>query len=151
MFASGLRYPFGIAFYPPGADPQWVYVADTGAVLRFPYRSGDLAPRGEPETVVPQLPVGGHATRDVAFSPDGATIYVSIGSRSNDAEDMGRLAGASRQNRRVQARTESGAARAIEVKISRSLPIACDDRNAQGAASLRNIRAASHCMPFIER
>jgi glucose/arabinose dehydrogenase len=98
VFASGLSYPFGIAFYPPGPDPQWVYVADTGVVLRFPYRSGDLAPRGEPETVVPRIPVGGHATRDVAFSPDGATMYVSVGSRSNDAEDMGRLAGAGRQN-----------------------------------------------------
>jgi glucose/arabinose dehydrogenase len=98
VFASGLTYPFGIAFYPPGPDPQWVYVADTGVVLRFPYRSGDLAPRGEPETVVPRLPVGGHATRDIAFSPDGATMYVSVGSRSNDAEDMDRLAGAVRQN-----------------------------------------------------
>jgi glucose/arabinose dehydrogenase len=98
VFASGLNYPFGIAFYPPGADPQWVYIADTGAVLRFPYRNGDLSPRGEPETVVPELPVGGHATRDVAFSPDGATMYVSVGSRSNDAESMSRLSGASLQN-----------------------------------------------------
>jgi glucose/arabinose dehydrogenase len=98
VFASGLSYPFGIAFYPPGADPQWVYVADTGAVLRFPYRSGDLAARGEPETVVPRLPTGGHATRDVAFSPDGATMYVSVGSSSNDAESMSKLSGASLQN-----------------------------------------------------
>ncbi len=98
VFASGLRYPFGIAFYPPGADPQWVYVANTGAVLRFPYRSGDLAPRGEPETVVPQLPTGGHATRDVAFSPDGATMYISVGSSSNDSEGMSRLSDESRQN-----------------------------------------------------
>jgi glucose/arabinose dehydrogenase len=95
VFASGLNYPFGTAFYPPGADPQWVYVADTGAVMRFPYRAGDLSARGEPETVVPQLPVGGHATRDVAFSPDGAIMYVSVGSRSNDAEGMSRLFGAS--------------------------------------------------------
>ena len=98
VFASGLNYPFGIAFYPPGADPQWVYVADTGAVLRFPYRSGDLSPRGVPETVVSQLPVGGHATRDIVFSPDGATMYVSVGSRSNDAEGMSRLSGANLQS-----------------------------------------------------
>jgi len=64
VFASGLNYPFGIAFYPPGAEPQWVYVAETGAVVRFPYRSGDLASRGEPEMVVPRLPTGGHATRE---------------------------------------------------------------------------------------
>ena len=43
VFASGLTYPFGIAFYPPGPDPQWVYVGDTDAVLRFPYRNGDLS------------------------------------------------------------------------------------------------------------
>jgi glucose/arabinose dehydrogenase len=98
VFASGLKYPFGIAFYPPGADPQWLYVADTGAVLRFAYRSGDLSARGEPETVVPRLPVGGHATRDVAFSPDGATMYVSVGSGSNDAEGMSRLSGGALQS-----------------------------------------------------
>jgi glucose/arabinose dehydrogenase len=98
VFASGLNYPFGIAFYPPGADPQWMYVADTGAVVRFPYRSGDLTPRGEPETVVPRLPVGGHATRDIAFSPDGATMYVSVGSGSNDGEGMSKLSAATLQN-----------------------------------------------------
>jgi glucose/arabinose dehydrogenase len=98
VFASGLRYPFGIAFYPPGADPQWIYVADTGAVVRFPYRNGDLTPRGEAETVVPRLPTGGHATRDVAFSPDGTMMYVSVGSGSNDAEGMSRLSGGSLQS-----------------------------------------------------
>src|SRR6266567_1011279 len=33
-FASRLNEPFGLAFYPPGADPEWLYVADTDAVLR---------------------------------------------------------------------------------------------------------------------
>src|SRR5262249_8943990 len=56
VFASGLDYPFGIAFYPPGADPQWIYIAETSAVSRFPYRSGDTTPRGQAETVVPHLP-----------------------------------------------------------------------------------------------
>src|SRR5262249_23578230 len=42
VFTSGLKYPFGIAFYPPGRDPQWVYIADTDAISRFPYRSDDL-------------------------------------------------------------------------------------------------------------
>jgi glucose/arabinose dehydrogenase len=98
VFASGLKYPFGIAFYPPGADPQWIYVASTGAVVRFPYRSGDLTARGASETVVPRLPVGGHATRDVAFSPDGAIMYVSVGSSSNDAEGVSRLSGGNLQS-----------------------------------------------------
>jgi glucose/arabinose dehydrogenase len=94
VFASGLNYPFGIAFFPPGPDPQWVYVGDVDAVLRFPYRNGDLAARGAAETVVPHLPVDGHKTRDVAFSPDGATMYVSVGSLSNDAEGPSRLSDA---------------------------------------------------------
>ena len=93
VFASGLTYPFGIAFYPPGPDPRWVYVGDTDAVVRFPYRNGDLAARGAAETVVAHLPTGGHHTRDVVFSPDGKTMYVSVGSGSNDAEDMEKRAG----------------------------------------------------------
>jgi glucose/arabinose dehydrogenase len=97
-FATGLFGPFGIAFYPPGPDPEWVYVGDTDAVVRFPYRNGDLNARGPVETVVPALPVGGHQTRDVVFSPDGSIMYVSVGSGSNDAEGMGRLAGNELQN-----------------------------------------------------
>ena len=34
--------PFGIAFYPRGTNPQWVYVGNTNAVVRFPYKNGDL-------------------------------------------------------------------------------------------------------------
>jgi glucose/arabinose dehydrogenase len=94
VFASGLHSPFGIAFYPPGADPQWVYVGNTDSVVRFPYRNGDLTARGGAEVVVPHLPVGGHRTRDVVFSPDGRTMYVSVGSGSNDAEGMGKLSAA---------------------------------------------------------
>ena len=87
-FASGLKKPFGIAFYPPGDAPRWVYVANTDSVVRFPYRSGDLAPGGPAETVVPDLPGGGrlrgggHWTRDIVFSRDGKTMFVSVGSRS---------------------------------------------------------------------
>jgi glucose/arabinose dehydrogenase len=90
VFASGLSAPFGISFYPPGADPQWVYVANTNSVVRFAYRNGDLAARGRSETVVPRLPTGGHYTRDVVFSPDGSKMYVSVGSASNVADGMGK-------------------------------------------------------------
>jgi len=97
-FASGLRGPFGIAFYPPGNDPQWVYVGNTDSVVRFPYRNGDLAARGPAETIVPHLPAGGHRTRDVVFSPDGATMYVSVGSWSNVGDSMGKLSAAELQS-----------------------------------------------------
>jgi glucose/arabinose dehydrogenase len=91
VFASGLHGPFGIAFYPPGNDPQWVYVGNTDSVVRFPYRSGDLTPHGPAEVIVPHLPVGGHNTRDLVFSPDGKTMYVSVGSASNIGDGMGKL------------------------------------------------------------
>ena len=41
-----LNKPFGIAFYPPGNDPQFLYVANTDGIIRFPYRNGDLKARG---------------------------------------------------------------------------------------------------------
>lgn len=86
IFADGLHRPFGIAFYPPGPDPRYVYVAAENQVVRYPYRNGDLAARGAPEVIVPALPEGGHWTRDVQFSPDGRRMYVAVGSASNDAE-----------------------------------------------------------------
>ena len=98
VFASGLHYPFGIAFYPPGNDPQWVYVGNTNSVVRFPYGNGDVTARGGAEIVVPHLPVGGHSTRDVAFAPDGRTMYVSVGSGSNVAEGMEKLGGGALKN-----------------------------------------------------
>jgi glucose/arabinose dehydrogenase len=89
-FATGLRDPYGIAFYPPGPSPQWVYVGETGKVVRYPYRNGDLTASGAAQTVVSDLAVGGnHWTRDVAFSPDGKIMYVAVGSASNVAEQMG--------------------------------------------------------------
>jgi glucose/arabinose dehydrogenase len=97
VFASGLNGPFGMAFYPPGSDPQWVYVANTGSVVRYRYNSGDLKAHGKPEVIVPNLPGAGnrstqrgHITRDIVFSKDGSRMFVSVGSASNDAEDIGR-------------------------------------------------------------
>ena len=85
-FASGLDSPFGIAFYPAGADPQWVYIANSTSVVRFPYRVGDLKPRGSSETIVSSLPGGGHWTRGLAFTRGGKRMLVSVGSASNVAE-----------------------------------------------------------------
>lgn len=89
VYARGLNGPFGIAFYPRGNDPQWIYVANNNSVVRFPYKTGDLRASSRPETIVAQLPGGGiHSTRDIAFSLDGKRMMISIGSRSNDAEGM---------------------------------------------------------------
>ena len=90
IFASGLRAPFGIAFFPGGDNPQWVYVANTDSVVRFPYRAGDLNASGPPETIVTKLPAGySHSTRDIVFTPDGKRMLVSVGSASNVAERLG--------------------------------------------------------------
>jgi glucose/arabinose dehydrogenase/cytochrome c5 len=84
VFASGLHEPFGIAFYPAGPNPQWVYIGNTDSVVRFPYHSGDLKATG-PSQHLADLPSNGrgHTTRDIQFSPDGKTMYVSVGSASN--------------------------------------------------------------------
>ncbi|MDQ6860454.1 MAG: PQQ-dependent sugar dehydrogenase, partial [Verrucomicrobiota bacterium] len=90
---SGLNDPFGLAFYPPGPDPQFLYVANTNGVVRFPYRNGDTKARGPAEKLSAELSAGGllhgggHWTRDITFSPDGKKMYVSIGSASNVSDN----------------------------------------------------------------
>ena len=89
-----LNKPFGLAFYPPGSDPQFLYVANTDGVVRLPYRNGDLKARGPAEKLATQLASGagflrggGHWTRDIVFSPDGKKMYVSVGSHSNNSDN----------------------------------------------------------------
>ncbi len=90
IFADGLDRPFGIAFYPSGKNPEWIYVANNNSVVRMAYRNGDLKARGGAQVIVPRLTesTGGHSTRDVAFSKDGKRMFISVGSGSNVAEDM---------------------------------------------------------------
>ncbi len=90
VYARGLSEPFGIAFYPPGPNPKWVYVAESNRVVRFDYKSGELQSKAPAEIVVHTLAptLGGHVTRDVAFSNDGKRMFVSVGSASNDAEGL---------------------------------------------------------------
>jgi glucose/arabinose dehydrogenase len=83
IFASGLKRPYGIAFYPAGPDPQWVYIGNTNEVVRFAYHNGDLKASGGPEHVA-DLPSGeGHWTRALDFSKDGKKLFVAVGSASN--------------------------------------------------------------------
>jgi glucose/arabinose dehydrogenase len=93
VFTSGLNKPFGLAFYPPGPNPQYLYVANTDSVIRFSYRNGDTKARGNSEMIISRVPEGGrlrgggHWTRDIAFSKDGKKMWVSIGSRTNVDEE----------------------------------------------------------------
>ncbi len=88
-FATGLDHPFGIAFYPLGPNPQWVYVGNATTIQRFPYRNGDLHATAASQTIIPDIPGyaqlrgGGHWTRDVVFTADGKHMLVSVGSGSN--------------------------------------------------------------------
>jgi glucose/arabinose dehydrogenase len=98
VFASGLSRPFGIAFYPAGPNPQFVYVGNTDSVIRFPYQNGDTKARGPLGTIVKSIPSGrervgggGHWTRDLEFSKDGKTLFVSVGSRSNVSDDRSEI------------------------------------------------------------
>lgn len=83
IFASGLKRPYGIAFYPPGPEPQWVYIGNTNEIVRFPYHNGDLKASGGPEHVADLPNGGGHWTRAVDFSSDGKKLFVAVGSASN--------------------------------------------------------------------
>jgi glucose/arabinose dehydrogenase len=94
VFATGLRRPFGIAFYPHGPNPTHIYIGNTDSVVRFPYKNGDTKAEGQPEVLIKNIPSGqervgggGHWTRDVEFSKDGKTLLVSVGSRSNVDDD----------------------------------------------------------------
>jgi len=94
-FASGLTLPFGLAFYPVGPNPQYLYVGDTDQILRFAYKNGDMKAGAKPEVVIPSIPAGaqlgttpkpgtgGHFTRNVAFSLDGKKLFIAVGSRTN--------------------------------------------------------------------
>ena len=84
VFASGLNRPFGIAFYPSGPEPRWVYVGNTNSLVRFPYHGGDLKASAAAETLVTDIPAGGgHWTRDIVFSKDGRSLFLAVGSASN--------------------------------------------------------------------
>jgi glucose/arabinose dehydrogenase len=88
IFARGLNQPFGIAFYPLGPNPEWVYVANSDGVVRFPYKNGDLVATAKPEQIVGHIPWVHHWTRDIAFTRDGKRLLLSVGSGSNVALDM---------------------------------------------------------------
>ena len=80
IFADHLNLPFGIAFHG-----DYVYVANTSEVLRFPYDPQTSKRLGKAEHIL-DLPGKGyrqHGTRSLAFSPDGERLFVSVGSSAN--------------------------------------------------------------------
>ncbi len=80
-WVSGLDRVHGLGFHE-----GYLYLAETGRVIRYPFEEGEVA-RGEPEVVVADLPAGGqHWTRTIAFGPDGM-LYVAAGSSCNFCEE----------------------------------------------------------------
>jgi glucose/arabinose dehydrogenase len=77
VFAEGLKQPFGLAFHD-----NYLYVANTTSVVRFKYDKKTSKRLGEAEHLL-DLPGGGHSTRTLQFSPDGKTLYISVGSAGN--------------------------------------------------------------------
>jgi glucose/arabinose dehydrogenase len=79
---EGLELPHGLVFHA-----GWLYVAETGRVVRARYDPQARRAVGPPEVVVPDLPArGAHWTRTIAFGPDGR-LYVSVGSSCNVCEE----------------------------------------------------------------
>ncbi len=83
VFVEGLHRPYGIGFYPPGISPQWIYIGETDAVVRIPYKSGDLKASAAPQHIADLPHTGGHWTRDLQFTADGKKMLVAVGSESN--------------------------------------------------------------------
>jgi glucose/arabinose dehydrogenase len=84
VFLQGLTSPFGMALV--GND---LYVADTDALLRFPYATGkpSIAEAGVKVIDLPGGTINHHWTKNVVANADGSKLYVSIGSNSNVAEN----------------------------------------------------------------
>lgn len=83
-FLEGLKSPFGMALV--GND---LYVANTDAVVRFPYQAGQtrISAVGETLTELPGGPINHHWTKNLIASRDGRTLYATVGSNSNVAEN----------------------------------------------------------------
>lgn len=81
---TDLNSPFGVAWFD-----NTLYVATTDAILAYPYRPGDTQISTAPRvlTPLPGGPIDHHWTKDLAASPDGKWLYVSVGSNSNIVEN----------------------------------------------------------------
>ena len=117
VLREGLASPGGMA---------WVggklYVANHDALLRFDYEPGATTLEGEPEKVM-NLPAGGnHWMRNIVASPDGAKIYVTVGSASNIGEGG------------MEIEANRAAIHEFDIASGRSRPFAGGLRNPNGLA-----------------
>jgi glucose/arabinose dehydrogenase len=116
---SGLNSPFGMALVGNA-----LYVADTDALLRFPYHDGDtsIAVRGTKVADLPAGPLNYHWTKSLVASPDGSRLFVGVGSNSNAGENG------------IDAESGRAAILAIDPKTGKTHPFATGLRNPVGLA-----------------
>jgi glucose/arabinose dehydrogenase len=83
-FLDSLNSPFGMALVG-----DTLYVANTDAVVRFPYHDGQMriAERGVKVVDLPEGTINHHWTKNIIASPDGTKLYATVGSNSNAAEN----------------------------------------------------------------
>jgi glucose/arabinose dehydrogenase len=119
VFLQGLNSPFGMALV--GHD---FYVADTDAVLRFPYQTGQtsITAPGVKLLDLPAGPINHHWTKNLIASQDGTRLYVTVGSNSNVAENG------------IAAETNRAAILEVERASGRSRVFASGLRNPNGLA-----------------
>ncbi|MDQ2893889.1 MAG: sorbosone dehydrogenase family protein [Pseudomonadota bacterium] len=82
VFMTGLNSPFGMTLFK-----GQLYIGDTDALVRVPYVDGQTRITATPETVIKLNPGGNHWARNVIPAPDGKTLYVSVGSSTNIADN----------------------------------------------------------------
>jgi glucose/arabinose dehydrogenase len=119
VLLQGLNSPFGMALV--GND---LYVADSDAVLRFPYETGATS-ISQPGVKVVDLPAGTinhHWTKNVIAGADGTKLYVTVGSNSNAAENG------------IAAEAERAAIWEVDVKTGTHRIFASGLRNPNGMA-----------------
>ncbi|MFL9959251.1 sorbosone dehydrogenase family protein [Paraburkholderia nemoris] len=117
VFLKDLHSPFGMALIG-----DQLYIADTDALLRFPYRAGETTLSGPGVKVadLPAGPINHHWTKNILADRDGTHLYVTVGSNSNAGENG--------------VTAEDGRARILEFDVTTGSlrPFATGLRNANG-------------------
>jgi glucose/arabinose dehydrogenase len=116
-FLSGLNSPFGMSLIG-----DTLYVANTDAVIAFPYGAGEtsITAKGRKVADLPGGPINHHWTKNILASPDGTTLYATSGSNSNVGENG------------MQAEVNRAAILAIDVKTGATRVFASGIRNPNG-------------------
>jgi len=84
VFLENLNSPFGMALVG-----NMFYVANTDALMRFPYQEGatKIMTSGTKVLDLPAGKLNHHWTKNVIANPEDTKLYISVGSNSNVAEN----------------------------------------------------------------